>query len=98
MRRLFLHTLAALLPTVVLAATASAPVPVVAPPGSGPECEALAGLKLADTTISSSKAVAAGPFTPPGGRGGRGPAGGVRSEEHTFELQSHSELVCRLLL
>src|SRR5438034_2353279 len=26
------------------------------------------------------------------------PAGGVRSEEHTSELQSHSDLVCRLLL
>ena len=74
MRRFFLHTLAALLPTVLLAATSPAPAPVVAPPGSGPECEALAGLKLADTTISSSKTVAAGPFTPPGGRGGRGGA------------------------
>src|SRR5438132_8833614 len=30
----------------------------------------------------------------------RGPAGGSedRSEEHTSELQSHSDLVCRLLL
>src|SRR5438034_7607051 len=27
-----------------------------------------------------------------------GPGGGVRSEEHTSELQSHSDLVCRLLL
>jgi hypothetical protein len=70
MRRFFLHTLAALLPTVLLAATSPAPAPVVAPPESGPECEALAGLKLADTTISSSKTVAAGPFTLPGGRGG----------------------------
>src|SRR2546421_7719396 len=32
-------------------------------------------------------------------RGGRGPPGrGARSEEHTSELQSRSELVCRLLL
>src|SRR5436190_16655490 len=30
------------------------------------------------------------------GRGGRREAG--RSEEHTSELQSHSDLVCRLLL
>jgi len=74
MRRFFLHTLAAVLPTVVLAATPTAPAPVVAPAGSGPECEKLASLKLADTTISSSKAVEAGPFTPPGGRGGRGSA------------------------
>jgi feruloyl esterase len=74
MKRVFLYTLTALLPTVVLAAISSAPSPVAAPPGSGPACEALAGLKLADTTISSSKAVAAGPFTPPGGRGGRGSA------------------------
>src|SRR5437588_3522207 len=28
----------------------------------------------------------------------RPPTGGPRSEEHTSELQSHSDLVCRLLL
>src|SRR5437588_6196276 len=28
----------------------------------------------------------------------RSPAAGSRSEEHTSELQSHSDLVCRLLL
>src|SRR5436190_6331697 len=28
----------------------------------------------------------------------RSPAGAKRSEEHTSELQSHSDLVCRLLL
>src|SRR5437588_8903389 len=36
-----------------------------------------------------------------GGRGERRAGGGVgrnRSEEHTSELQSHSDLVCRLLL
>src|SRR5260221_9580610 len=31
-------------------------------------------------------------------RGGRGAEGHGRSEEHTSELQSHSDLVCRLLL
>src|SRR5438132_4442896 len=31
-------------------------------------------------------------------RGGRGRRGKGRSEEHTSELQSHSDLVCRLLL
>src|SRR5215204_7236136 len=31
-------------------------------------------------------------------RAPRRPAVGVRSEEHTSELQSHSDLVCRLLL
>src|SRR5438034_3857358 len=30
--------------------------------------------------------------------GGGEPAGLARSEEHTSELQSHSDLVCRLLL
>src|SRR5438034_11666263 len=37
----------------------------------------------------------------PDGRSGSGPAGillRLRSEEHTSELQSHSDLVCRLLL
>src|SRR5437773_3033270 len=29
---------------------------------------------------------------------GRGPPGARRSEEHTSELQSHHDLVCRLLL
>src|SRR5437588_12656622 len=31
-------------------------------------------------------------------RQGNGGAGKTRSEEHTSELQSHSDLVCRLLL
>src|SRR5437588_9055234 len=36
----------------------------------------------------------------PGGTGGTGTGGASnsRSEEHTSELQSHSDLVCRLLL
>src|SRR5260221_6524024 len=34
-------------------------------------------------------------FCPPPALDGRGPS---RSEEHTSELQSHSDLVCRLLL
>src|SRR5438477_4789238 len=40
------------------------------------------------------------PPWPPGPRGApRGPGGhGGRSEEHTSELQSHVNLVCRLLL
>src|SRR5256886_11603878 len=33
-----------------------------------------------------------------GGRGGGGRVGHERSEEHTSELQSQSNLVCRLLL
>jgi feruloyl esterase len=37
-------------------------------------CESLASLKLADTTITSAESVAAGGFTPPGARGGRGAA------------------------
>src|SRR5438132_5816263 len=43
----------------------------------------------------------ADPQTAGAGGGARGPAGGdhrTRSEEHTSELQSHSDLVCRLLL
>src|SRR2546427_3493501 len=32
------------------------------------------------------------------GGGGRAASGGLRSEEHTSELQSQSKLVCRLLL
>src|SRR5438132_2861505 len=34
----------------------------------------------------------------PGGESRGGLAVGLRSEEHTSELQSHSDLVCRLLL
>jgi feruloyl esterase len=70
MRRFFLHTLAAVLPAVALAASSPAPAAIEVSPASAAECEAIANLKLPDTTISSSKAVAAGPFTPPGGRGG----------------------------
>src|SRR5436190_15184859 len=35
---------------------------------------------------------------PPGGYPAPRAASGARSEEHTSELQSHSDLVCRLLL
>src|SRR5690349_22123673 len=36
--------------------------------------------------------------TTTGSRGGRSPEGTGRSEEHTSELQSRRDLVCRLLL
>src|SRR5260370_25951790 len=36
--------------------------------------------------------------SPPGGRRDRGALAASRSEEHTSELQSHLNLVCRLLL
>src|SRR5690242_21612577 len=42
-----------------------------------------------------SRTTAAGRRASPGRRSGRSPA---RSEEHTSELQSHVNLVCRLLL
>src|SRR5438034_5561877 len=43
------------------------------------------------------------PSTPPSAQDGTSPGGGgweyrQRSEEHTSKLQSHSDLVCRLLL
>src|SRR5947207_9178190 len=39
-----------------------------------------------------------GPLALARGQGRRARARGPRSEEHTSELQSHSDLVCRLLL
>ena len=79
MKRLVLHGLAALLPAAVLAMAASAAPPLeaasaapAAPAASA--CEALANLKIPDTTITAAKQVAAGGFTQPGGRGGRGMA------------------------
>src|SRR5215204_7471444 len=48
------------------------------------------------TTLFRSPTLGAGPVVP---RAGRATATERRrSEEHTSELQSHSELVCRLLL
>src|SRR5437773_3105844 len=38
------------------------------------------------------------PFAARRSRGSRGAASRARSEEHTSELQSHHDLVCRLLL
>src|SRR5438034_7443133 len=38
------------------------------------------------------------PARPPRSPAARRPARSARSEEHTSELQSHSDLVCRLLL
>jgi feruloyl esterase len=74
MKRFFLHTLVAVSPVVLFALAAPAPRALAAPSASA--CDAVASLKLPDTTITSAKAVAAGEFTPPGagGRGGRGMA------------------------
>src|SRR6478672_12044618 len=59
------------------------------------------------TTLFRSRAIPGAPFTcrcaspiptRPTGRGRRRSACRPRSEEHTSELQSRSDLVCRLLL
>src|SRR5260221_6481664 len=58
------------------------------------------------TIAAKSRSAASAPAQPEAGRArpsGRraaaaSPASGWRSEEHTSELQSHSDLVCRLLL
>src|SRR5438034_7091820 len=47
-------------------------------------------------TICTPAGVAGAPRAPPGARWSC--RHGFRSEEHTSELQSHSDLVCRLLL
>src|SRR5262245_47554440 len=39
-------------------------------PASSATCETLASVSLPNTTITSAQTVAAGAFTPPGGRGG----------------------------
>src|SRR5215471_2685663 len=49
------------------------------------------------TTLFRSAGAAGATEAPPGGGGGGGGFGG-RSEEHTSELQSRRDLVCRLLL
>src|SRR5947207_6145066 len=55
-------------------------------------------------TPASRRARVAAPAPHDNGRGARRPDGAcprrvdARSEEHTSELQSHSDLVCRLLL
>lgn len=60
MKRLVSQSLFSLLP--LFAATTA--IPVMA----APACDSLSGLTLANTTITSAKSVAAGSFTPPGGR------------------------------
>ncbi|HYA18661.1 MAG TPA: tannase/feruloyl esterase family alpha/beta hydrolase [Bryobacteraceae bacterium] len=42
---------------------------VAVPPALAASCEALSGLRIADTTITTAKSVGAGAFTPPGGPG-----------------------------
>src|SRR5947207_11335325 len=49
--------------------------------------------KIAEPRSASSPTSIAATSAP-----GSGPVVGDRSEEHTSELQSHSDLVCRLLL
>jgi Tannase and feruloyl esterase len=46
----------------------------VAPVTAAASCESVASLKLPNTTITAAESVAAGAFTPPGARGGRGAA------------------------
>src|SRR3954469_23024172 len=58
MKRLVFH---AILASVVLGLAA-------APAAAAPNCEAVASLKLADTTITSVGVNASGTFTPPGAR------------------------------
>src|SRR5256885_11074256 len=48
--------------------------------------------------VDPALAVRAGQGRRRGGRGGRAAGGGNRSEEHTAELPSPCNLVCRLLL
>src|SRR5260221_4756142 len=67
-------------------------------PSVGTDCT-LAG--VASTRLSATSAAAAicavmNPDSRPGSCARK--AGSPRSEEHTSELQSHSDLVCRLLL
>src|SRR5947207_9920772 len=45
-----------------------------------------------------TRAIASARFWRKAGRSRRPSSASARSEEHTSELQSHSELVCRLLL
>jgi feruloyl esterase len=71
MKRLFLHTLAALLPAVALAAAPAAPLAAAAPSASVPDCAGLTSLKLANTTVTASTSIPAGAFSPPNARGGR---------------------------
>src|SRR5438132_8735468 len=57
----------------------------------------LTGTGAAGTGPAATPATGTGERATGTGRGGRGRSGS-RSEEHTSELQSHSDLVCRLLL
>ena len=69
---------------------------------SGGVTAAMEGLSTADLTATSSALPAAEDETVTGSgaeaAGASGESSDVRSEEHTSELQSHSDLVCRLLL
>jgi feruloyl esterase len=47
-------------------------------------CESLTSLKLPNTTITLAQTIAAGAFTPPAGRQGRGPAAAVYTELPSF--------------
>src|SRR5262245_30799847 len=65
-----IKTLVLFLGVVFLAAPVAAPVRAAA--ASAASCESLASLGLPNTTITLAQTVAAGTFTPPGGRQGRG--------------------------
>src|SRR2546421_12590111 len=56
------------------------------------------GMGLADSLLDQGRADSDGPLVVRVLPGGPAAKGGLRSEEHTSELQSRSDLVCRLLL
>src|SRR2546430_8789451 len=61
------------------------------------DCDWSSDVCSSDLKPESSPPPPASPGTPPAGNPGATPRG-TRSEEHTSELQSQSNLVCRLLL
>src|SRR5688572_31842383 len=62
-----------------------------AAPPAAPRCSARRRIRVVSCLLP-------GPVCWLEGRAGSGPAAKCRSEEHTSELQSQSNLVCRLLL
>src|SRR5260370_29360371 len=76
------------------------PLPAVAESVDGDRIQTMLGMGIDSKPPSAAARLSGGriPGLPTGKPGIRPPLSRARSEEHTSELQSHLNLVCRLLL
>ena len=77
--------------TLILASSAAYPAAAIAA-----TCESVAALALPNATVTMAESVAAGAFTAPGGRGGRGPSAGSGQANPMADLPAFCRVAATL--